>query len=88
MCSSKDILKVGHSIEQDLQKIFNYFSKKYKINRKVLMWTCSIDVELFTIKPPQTLGLSDISYRYLGKYMRKKESSVRTGSKEQLTNDV
>lgn len=52
MCASKDILKVGHSIEQDLQKIFHYFLKKYKINRKILLYTCSIDIDLFTIRPP------------------------------------
>lgn len=88
ICATEKVLKVGQSINEDLQRIFRYFSKQFKIQKRIKLHTCSIDQDLFTIKPPQTYGLSDISYRYLGKYMRKKEKSVRVGSKPNLTSDT
>jgi len=88
VCGSDKIKKVGHSVDEDIGRILKYFTKKFKVSQKIRLNTCSIEVELFTIKPPQTMGLSDISYRYLGKFMRKKEKSVRTGAKATLTNEV
>ena len=39
-------------------------------HRMCCVKTTDVDVQLFTMKPLSLQGLSDISYRYLGKYMR------------------
>lgn len=88
ICSTEKILKVGHSINEDLHRIFRYFSKAFGINKRIKLHTCSIEQDLFTIKPPETISLSNISYRCLGKYMRKHDKSVRVGSKANLVNNV
>ena len=88
ICATNKVKKVGHSTDQDIEKMLKYFAKKFGVYKKIKLNSCNIDLDLFTMKPPQTLGLSDISYRYLGKYMRKKEKCVRTGNVTELTNKV
>jgi len=88
IAASDSILKVGHSVENDLRKVDEYFCAVFKLKPQARFHICSIETDLFTIKPPQTMGLSDISYRYLGKFMRKKEREISAGGKDTLTNEL
>lgn len=86
LLASDKVKKVGHSVLEDLKRIFDYFKIKLQISPPVAINMCSLDIELFTIKPPSTLGLSDLSNRYLGKTMKKRDKDVRAGNKNELTN--
>ena len=88
ICFSGLLLKVGHSVVNDLEKVFNYLRVKHEIKNKVMFHTIDISQCFFTLKPPQTLSLADLTHRYLGKSLRKNEKEISAGGKFDLTNEL
>lgn len=88
ICSTEKIKKVGHSVVEDIERVIKYFAIGLKVYKKMRLNSVNIETELFTVRPPQTFGLTDISYRFHGKCMRKKEKVLRTGCLPTIENST
>jgi len=88
--SSHGILKVGVGVENDMNCFFLTITKKYRVkaSNPISDSCCSLEKALFTSKLTQTMSLSDLSYRYLGKFMRKNEKNTKAGGKPEITNEL
>lgn len=88
ICCTEKIKKVGHSVVEDIERVLKYFAIGLKVHKQMKLNSINIETELFTVRPPQTFGLTDISYRFYGKYMRKKEKVLRTGCLPTIENST
>lgn len=88
ICSSRSLLKVGHSVLNDLEKVFEYFKFKYGIIRPIYFFIVDISKCLYTVFSTQRFSLADISHRCLGKYLRKNDRCISAGGKFDLTNEL
>ena len=88
ICSSPTLLKVGHSVLNDLEKVFEYFKFKYGIIRPIHFFIVDISKCLYTVFSTQRFSLADISHRCLGKYLRKNDRCISAGGKFDLTNEL
>lgn len=88
ICASDSLLKVGHSVVEDLERVFGYYKAKYGIQKIVGFNTADISKCFYTVIPPQRFSLADLTHRYLGKYLRKNEKSISAGGKFDLTNEL
>ena len=89
LCASDRLLKVGHSVEEDLRRVFMYFSAKYQIDSAVGYHAVDVRESLFLQGATYNcFSLADLTHRYLGKTLRKNLREISTGGKPELTNEL
>ena len=89
LCASSRVLKVGHSVKEDLRRIFEFLEVKHMIYRPKAYHVVDIKEGVFLKNPKHLqMSLSDLSHRFLGKLLRKNQKSISVGGKPALTNEL
>lgn len=81
--------KVGQSLAHDLYEVSQWIIPRLGIRSGPQIVECwSLEEKLFVIMPSRTLGLTHISYRHLGKHMRKKQKECSAGGQRTIDNEL
>ena len=81
--------KIGQSLAHDLYEVSQWIIPRLGLRSGPQIVECwSLEEKLFITMPSRTLGLTHISFRHLGKHMRKKQKECSAGGQRTIDNEL